>query len=53
MALTHSSGTRIEIIRGDYKGKKGTVQAQGKIKVVLLDGGTELMGVSDSICRKL
>ena len=53
MALTYPTGTRIEITRGDYKGKKGTVNIQGKIKIVLLDDGAELMGVSDNNCRKL
>lgn len=51
--LTHSVGTRIEITKGTYKGKKGTVYMNGKIKMVLLDDGPELMGVSDKNCQKL
>ena len=53
MALTHPENTRVEITHGDYKGKQGTVHMQGKIKIVLLDGGATLMGVSDNNCRKL
>lgn len=53
MALSHPDKTRVEITRGTYKGKKGTVYMKGKIKMVLLDDGPELMGVSDTNCRKL
>lgn len=53
MALSHPENTRVEITRGTYKGKRGTVHMQGKIKIVLLDDGASLMGVSDSNCRKL
>lgn len=51
--LSHSVGTRVEITRGSYKGKKGTVQMQGKNKVVILDSQVVLMGVSDSNTKKV
>lgn len=53
MALSLSEGTRVEITRGDHKGKKGTVRIQGKNKVVILDNAVVLMGVSDSNTKRL
>lgn len=53
MALSFPAGARVEITKGDHKGKKGTVQMQGKNKVVILDSATVLMGVSDENTRRL
>lgn len=52
MALSHPEGTRVEITRGDHKGKKGTVRMQGRNKIVILDSAVQLMGVSDSNTKK-
>jgi|SwirhirootsSR3_FD_contig_31_17926354_length_2722_multi_5_in_0_out_0_3 ribosomal protein L24 len=53
MALSLSDGTRVTIVRGDHKGKIGTVRMEGKSKVVILDSGVKLMGVSDENTRRL
>ncbi|QGH76413.1 hypothetical protein SEA_DAUBENSKI_112 [Streptomyces phage Daubenski] len=53
MALSHPDGTKIVITRGQYRNKQGTVTVVGKIKLVVLDDGTELMAVSDEMARKV
>ncbi len=53
VALSHPDGTKIVITRGQYRNKQGTVTVVGKIKLVVLDDGTELMAVSDEMARKV
>lgn len=53
MALTHPDGTRVVVLKGDYRNKIGTVKVNGRIKLIILDDNTELMGASDSMVRKL
>jgi hypothetical protein len=54
MALTHSHGTRVVVLKGSHRNQIGTVTVKGKIKTIILDkDNVELMGASDEMVRKL
>lgn len=54
MALTHSDGTRVVVLRGSHRNQVGTVKVRGRMKVIILDkDNAELMGASDEMVRKL
>lgn len=54
MALTYNSGTRVEIIKGSHKGKRGKVVMKGHVKIVLLDDNkTEIFAINDDNVRKV
>jgi ribosomal protein L24 len=50
--MKHADGTKVEITKGSFKGKKGTVRDQNGLKVVVLDSGVVLHGVNDSNVKK-
>jgi hypothetical protein len=53
MALTHPDGTRVVVLKGNCRNKTGVVRIKGRLRIVVLDNGDELMGVSDEMVRKL
>lgn len=53
MSLSYEVGTRVKIVRGDHKGKVGTVQEEDGSKIVVLDSAVKLMGVNDSNTKRL
>lgn len=52
MALALSVGSRVTIIKGSHKGKSGYVKLERGVKVVELDNGVVLYGISDSNVKK-
>jgi hypothetical protein len=51
--MKHADGTRVEITRGSFKGKRGVVQTHQGLKVVVLDNsGVVLHGVNDGNVKK-